>query len=155
MAARPRISRESDAERFEICIVFRTELLLWRNERSWKFCVSDRAVEREETGCENERPKNNATGDRMDSLGERNQAGNAGDDEREQANRHQDDQRDNDSPRVKVLLWRRHSVHRSWSLVSTGLGRVQLLTCPLTSVLRRYSIKSAIDRYFWVSSRMR
>ncbi len=94
-------------------VVLRTELFLWRNQRRRKFCVSDHAIKRKKTGCEDKRPEDDATGEWMNSLSQRNQTGNAGDDQREQANRHQHDKRNNDFPRAKGLLCCGFNLHDS------------------------------------------
>ena len=83
--------------------MLRSELFLWRNQRRRKFCVSDHAIECEEGRGENKRPEDDAAGERMDSLGQRNQTGHAGNDQREQTHRREHRDTNNDLPRARVL----------------------------------------------------
>ena len=77
--ARARVGGESAAERFQILFVFRAELFFWRDQRGWKFRVSDQRIEGRPGGREDERPEYDAARDRMNSVSQRNQTGNAGD----------------------------------------------------------------------------
>src|SRR5438128_1590409 len=85
---------EMDAERFQILFVFRAELFFWRDQRSWKFRVSDHAIKGCPSGREDNTPEYDAAHDRMNSVSQRNQTGNAGNDQREDADRQQHNQRD-------------------------------------------------------------
>src|SRR5207245_7340547 len=79
LAARPRIRGEPNAKRFQIRIMFRTELFFWRDQRSWKFRVSDHTIKGRPSGREDNTPEYDAARDRMNSVSQRNQTGNAGD----------------------------------------------------------------------------
>ncbi len=76
---RARVRGESAAERFQILFVFRAELFFWRDQRSWKFRVSDRAIKGRPSSREDNTPEYDAARDRMNSVSQRNQTGNAGD----------------------------------------------------------------------------
>src|SRR6266536_6354658 len=89
LASRPRIYGESDAERLQIGVVPRARFFLWSDERSRKSCVCNDAIEREKAGCQTNTPEYDCTCDRVDSLSQRDQAGNASDDQREQTHRYQ------------------------------------------------------------------
>src|SRR6266487_1186814 len=88
-ASRPRIYGKSDAESLQICVVLWTRFLLWRDKRRGKLCVCNSAIEREKAGCQTNTPEYDCTCDRVDSLSQRDQAGNASDDQREQTHRYQ------------------------------------------------------------------
>ena len=102
-ASRPRIDSESHAERLQIGIVLWARFLLWRDKRSGKLCVCNDAIESKEAGCQTNTPEYDRPSDRMDSLSQRDQAGNARDDQREQADRYQDDEGNNNSSRAGIL----------------------------------------------------
>src|SRR6266404_1768885 len=121
LASRPWVGSQAQAECLQKGVVFRARLFLGRDKRSRKPCVCDHAIKGEEAGCEDERPENDTAGNRMNSLGQRNQTGNARDDHREQAHRYQDDEGNNDSPRAGIL-GRFHSLS---SLVCIWHSRVQ------------------------------
>lgn len=103
-ASRPRVGGQAQAECLQKRVVFRARLFLGRDKRSRKPCVCDHAIERKETGCEDERPENDTAREWVDSLGQRNQTGKPGNDQREQADRYQDGERDNNFPRAGILI---------------------------------------------------
>src|SRR5207245_6485543 len=77
------------AESLQIGIVLRAGILLWRDESSRKSCVGNRAVEREKSSRSADTPEYDCPSDRMDSVGQRDQAGNACDYQRHEANAYQ------------------------------------------------------------------
>jgi hypothetical protein len=77
-ASRPRIRGQSDAERLQIGVVLWARFLLWRDKRSRKLCVCNDAIEREKSSRQANTPEYDRTRDRVDSLSQRDQAGNAG-----------------------------------------------------------------------------
>src|SRR4029434_3720891 len=89
LASRPRIYGESDAERLQIGVILWARFLLWRDKRRGKHYVCNDAIEREKSSSQSNTPEYDRAGDRMDSLSQRDQAGNAGDYQREQADRYQ------------------------------------------------------------------
>ena len=64
----PGIYGESDPESLQIGVVLWTGILLWRDERSGKPCVCNRAVEREKSSSSANAPEYDCPGDRMDPL---------------------------------------------------------------------------------------
>src|SRR6266850_6913456 len=88
-ASRPRIYGKSDAESLQIGVVLRARFLHWRDKRRGKLCVCNDAIEREKAGCQTNTPEHDAASDRMDSLSQGDQAGNARDDQREQTHRYE------------------------------------------------------------------
>jgi hypothetical protein len=124
-ASRPRIYRKSDAESLQICVVLWTRFLHWRDKRRGKPCVCDDAIEREKAGCQANTPKYDCTCDRVDSLSQGDQAGNAGDDQREQADRYQHSEGDDYFPRAGILGDGGGGFHDSFSLLCTWYGGLQ------------------------------
>src|SRR4029453_13498171 len=103
LASRPRIYGESDAERLQIGVVLWARFLLWRDKRSRKPRVCNDAIEREKSCSQANTPEYDRAGDRMDSFSQRDQAGNAGDYQREQADRYQHSQDNDYFPRAGIL----------------------------------------------------
>lgn len=90
----PWVGGEPDPESLQIGVVLWAGILLWRNKGGGKPCICDRAVEREKPGGSANTPEYDRPSDRMDPLGQRDQAGNACDDDREQAHGHQHSEAD-------------------------------------------------------------
>src|SRR5438874_2447403 len=122
LASRPWIGGQAQAECLQKRVMFRARLFLRRDKRSRKPCVCDHAIERKEAGGQANTPEYDAAGNRMNSLGQRNQTGNTGNDQREQTNGYQDDERDNNFPCAGIFVV---SFHRLF-LVSAGLARVSI-----------------------------
>ena len=78
--ARPRICGETCTERLQIRVVFRTEVVLRWAKRRRKSCVGNRIVECEKSGSQANTPEYDCAGDRMDSVSQRNHAGDTCDD---------------------------------------------------------------------------
>src|SRR5437660_12817854 len=85
----PWIYGESDPERLQIGVVLWAGILLWRDEGSRKPCICNCAVEREKSSSSANAPEYDCPGDRMESVGQRDQAGNACDYQRHEANAYQ------------------------------------------------------------------
>src|SRR6266480_100010 len=124
-ASRPRIYGKSDAESLQIGIVLRAGFLHWRDKRSGKLCVCNDAIEREESGSQTNTPEYDCTSDRVDSLSQRDQAGNARDDQGEQADRYQHSKDDDYFPRAGILGCCDGGFHDSLSLLCTWDGALQ------------------------------
>jgi len=97
--------------------------LLWRDKRSRKSCVCNDAIEREKTGCQTNTPEYDCTCNRVDSLSQGNQAGNARDDQREQTHRYQHSEDDDYFPCAGIMGC--GGFHDSLSLLCTWRGRLQ------------------------------
>ena len=78
-------------------------IFLWRDKRSWKPCVCNYAVQSKKTSRGANTPERDCTSDRVDSLGQGDQAGNTCDDDRDHANGHQHSDDDNQFPRARIL----------------------------------------------------
>src|SRR5207248_4332919 len=123
-AARPRIYGESDAERLQIGVVLWARFLLWRDKRSRKPRVCNDAIEREKSSSQTNTPEYDRTSDRMDSLSQRDQAGNARDYQRQQAHRYQHSKGDDYFPRAGIRSCR-GGFHDSLSLLCIWDGGLQ------------------------------
>src|SRR6266496_6221621 len=124
-ASRPRIYGKSDAESLQIGVVLWARFLLWRDKRSRKSCVCNDAIEREKTGCQTNTPEYDCTCNRVDSLSQGNQAGNARDYQREQTHRYQHSEDDDYFPRAGILGCCDGGFHDSLSLLCTWDGALQ------------------------------
>src|SRR6266516_2480925 len=82
------------AESLQIGIVLRAGIFLWRDKCSGKSCICNCAVEREKSSSSANTPEYDCPSDRMDSVGQRDQARHACDYQREQAHAYQYSQAD-------------------------------------------------------------
>ena len=73
LASRPWVGSQAQAECLQKGVVFRARLFVGRDKGRRKPCVCDHAIERKESGGQANTPKDDAAGNRMNSLGQRNQ----------------------------------------------------------------------------------
>src|SRR6266545_1736279 len=98
----PRICGESDTQSFQKSVVVRAGILLGREKCRRKFAVCNRAVQRETSSSQANSPEYDCASDRMDSVSQRNQAGRAGDYQRNQADPYCQSEDDDHSPRTGI-----------------------------------------------------
>src|SRR6266446_8872396 len=122
--SRPRIYGESDPESLQIGVVSRAGFLLWRDKRSRKSCVCNGAIEREKSSSQANTPEYDCASNRMDSLSQRDQAGNARDYQREQTHGYHHGKNDDYFPRTGILGCC-SGFHDSLSLLCTWDGGLQ------------------------------